>query len=62
MSSSATSRTDSTKVIDPTGTWPSADHLGMSGVADEEDVASFLNQALRLAMDLETSGQVASTR
>ena len=49
-------------MIDPTGTWPSADHLGMSGVADEEDVASFLNQALRLAMDLETSGQVASTR
>ena len=37
-----------------------ADHLRMAGMADEEDVAAFLDQALRLAMNLgdERAGRI----
>ena len=38
-----------------------ADDLGMPGMADEQDVAAFLDQPLACRWTLDTSGQVAST-
>src|SRR6185437_7169453 len=50
------SSTVSTSVIDPVGTSERADHFGMTGVADEQDMPTFLDQPLRLAMDFRDQG------
>ena len=47
------SSTVSTRVIEPSRNLAEgADHLRMAGMADEQDVPAFLDQPLRLAMDL----------
>ena len=49
----ATSSTVSTRVIEPARNLAEgADHLGMAGMADEQDVAAVLDQPLGLAVDL----------